>query len=265
MNDDALLSVNNVSRRFGGILALSDYSLTLRVGELAGLIGPNGAGKTTAFNVLSGVLAPTNGTLSFDGQDITGYNACRCARVGIARTFQNIRLFQDLTVRDNILVGFHHHMGQGFWPTLLNLPRFRRVEAQMRRRAEDLAAMLGLAALLDQQAGALPYGDQRRLEIARALATGPKLLLLDEPAAGMNPQETHELAQTIRRIHKDFQLTIFLVEHDMHLVMDLCERLQVINYGRLLAEGDPSKVRANPEVVAAYLGSPDKKKRGKAC
>ncbi|MES9994597.1 ATP-binding cassette domain-containing protein [Desulfovibrio aminophilus] len=263
---ETLLHADNVSKKFGGILALSEYSLTLRRGDLAGLIGPNGAGKTTAFNVLSGVLAPSGGTLTFDGRDITGFDACRSARAGIARTFQNIRLFQDLTVLDNILVGFHQRMGRGFFATLLHLPSFRRAEAGMERRARELADLLGLADLLHQTAGALPYGDQRRLEIARALATEPKLLLLDEPAAGMNPQETRELADTIRRIHKEFQLTVFLVEHDMHLVMDLCEHLQVINYGRLLAEGDPAEVRANPEVVAAYLGSSENKRDwGTAC
>ncbi|MDL2314346.1 ABC transporter ATP-binding protein [Desulfovibrio sp. OttesenSCG-928-C14] len=252
---EALLRADGISKSFEGIQALSSYSLCLNKGELVGLIGPNGAGKTTVFNILSGVLTPTSGSMTFAGRDITRFDACKTARAGIARTFQNIRLFNDLSVLDNILAGFHHHLGQGFFSTLLHLPSFRRAEKEMLKRAQALADLMGLTALLDQDAGSLPYGDQRRLEIARALATGPKLLLLDEPAAGMNPNETKELAGTIRNMHDELGITIFLVEHDMHFIMGLCERIQVLNYGCLLTEGTPEEVRGNPEVIAAYLGS----------
>ncbi len=261
----SLLFADNLTKTFGGIRALSDYSITLRKGELVGLIGPNGAGKTTVFNLLSGVLQPSAGNLFFNGKNITRFNAFKTARCGISRTFQNLRVFQDLSVIDNIMTGFHRREGRGFFSTILHLPGYVRSEARMRSKAGELAELLDLSEHLRKQAGSLSYGDQRRLEIARALATSPELLLLDEPAAGMNPQETIELAATIRRIHADFNLTILLIEHDMSLVMDICERLQVLNYGSLLAEGPPDDVRSNPEVVAAYLGSSEETLRGRAC
>lgn len=252
---DTLLVADNVQKRFGGILALSNYSITIRRGELLGLIGPNGAGKTTVFNVLSGVLPLTKGTILFEGRDISSLGADKTARAGIARTFQNIRLFEEMSVLDNIRTGFHHHMGSGLFSTLMHLSGFRLSENEMGGMACDLAEMVGVEQHLNSRAGDLPYGDQRRLEIARALALKPKLLLLDEPAAGMNPQETDDLIATIRRIHEEFDLSILIVEHDMHLVMNLCQRLQVINYGQLLAEGLPEEMQNNPEVVEAYLGS----------
>jgi branched-chain amino acid transport system ATP-binding protein len=252
---NTLLEVQGVEKRFGGILALSEYSLDIERGDLVGLIGPNGAGKTTVFNVLSGVLAPTRGSILFEGRELSGRGASETARAGIARTFQNIRLFNEMTVLDNIRTGFHQSMGGGLFSTLLRLPRQRHAEHSMTRRAGRLAELIGISHLLDRKSGDLPYGDQRRLEIARALALKPKLLLLDEPAAGMNPGETEALVKTIKIIHKEFRLSILLVEHDMHLVMNLCQRLQVLNHGRLLAEGTPAEIQGNPEVAAAYLGT----------
>lgn len=250
-----LLDVQGVEKRFGGILALSEYSLRIQKGELIGLIGPNGAGKTTVFNILSGVLTPTNGSIMFDNRELSGEGPAKIAQTGIARTFQNIRLFNEMSVLDNIRTGFHHSMGSGLFATLLQLSRHRSTEYSMTRRSQELAELIGISNLLDMKAGDLPYGDQRRLEIARALALGPKLLLLDEPAAGMNPGETEALVKTIKIIHKEFHLSILLVEHDMHLVMNLCERLQVLNHGRLLAEGTPAEIQNNPEVTEAYLGT----------
>ncbi|MFW5489223.1 MAG: ABC transporter ATP-binding protein [Desulfovibrio sp.] len=259
ITNDILLDSQGVEKRFGGIIALSEYALTIRKGELIGLIGPNGAGKTTVFNVLSGVLAPTKGSIRFEGRELAGQGPAKTAQAGIARTFQNIRLFDEMTVLDNIRTGFHHSMGCGFFATLFQLPRQRKSEYSIARRSGELAEMIGISHLLDMKAGDLPYGDQRRLEIARALALGPKLLLLDEPAAGMNPGETESLVKTIKIIHKEFHLSILLVEHDMHLVMNLCQRLQVLNYGRLLAEGTPAEIQANPQVTEAYLGTGRKK------
>ena len=258
--DDILLDVQGVEKRFGGIVALSEYAIQIQKGELIGLIGPNGAGKTTVFNILSGVLAPTRGSIQFEGQELSGRNATITARAGIARTFQNIRLFNEMTVLDNIRTGFHHRMGSGLFSTLLQLPSHRRSEHSMTRRAGELAELVGISHLLDIKSADLPYGDQRRLEIARALALAPKLLLLDEPAAGMNPGETEALVKTIKIIHKEFHLSILLVEHDMHLVMNLCERLQVLNHGRLLAEGVPTEIQNNPEVTEAYLGTRTRKR-----
>ncbi|WP_319583078.1 ABC transporter ATP-binding protein [uncultured Pseudodesulfovibrio sp.] len=250
-----LLEAQGIEKKFGGIVALSEYALKIERGELIGLIGPNGAGKTTVFNILSGVLAPTNGSIRFEDRELSGQGPAKTAQAGIARTFQNIRLFDEMTVLDNIRTGFHHSMGSGLFATLLQLPRQRKSEHSMTRRAGELAELIGISKLLDMKAGDLPYGDQRRLEIARALALGPKLLLLDEPAAGMNPGETEALVKTIKIIHKEFHLSILLVEHDMHLVMNLCERLQVLNHGRLLAEGTPSEIQNNPQVAEAYLGT----------
>ncbi len=250
-----LLEASNLQKRFGGIHALSDYSLVLGRGELVGLIGPNGAGKTTVFNVLTGVLALSGGTIMCDGHDITRLRATETARFGMARTFQNIRVFQNMTVLDNIKVGLHHGNGCNFWSTLLHTATFRRSEKEIEERAVELAAMLKIDKFLWQEASSLSYGYLRRLEIARALALSPRLLLLDEPAAGMNLNETQELMQIIQHINKELNLTILLVEHDMHFIMNLCERIQVLNYGRLLAEGTAQEVQNNAKVIEAYLGS----------
>ena len=230
--EQTLLVVEGLEKRFGGIQALADYALRIRKGELVGLIGPNGAGKTTVFNILSGVLAPTRGSIRLEQRELSGRDAARTARAGIARTFQNIRLFQDMTVLDNIRTGFHHLLGHGLLATVLQLPGHRRAEREITRRST-------------------------------ALALGPKLLLLDEPAAGMNPQETRSLVKTIKKIHKEFHLSILLVEHDMHLVMNLCERIQVLHHGRLLAEGTPAEIQGNPDVTEAYLGSGSRRREAR--
>jgi branched-chain amino acid transport system ATP-binding protein len=253
---NVLLSVEGVEKRFGGIRALHEYDVFVRVGELLGLIGPNGAGKTTVFNLLSGVMKPTSGRILFGGRDITDFRPDESARLGIARTFQNIRLFQNLSVQDNIKVAFHMHHGKGFWSTLLGLPAHRRSEQHMNGRATEYLSQLGLSDLKNELARNLPYGLQRRVEIARALAAGPSLLLLDEPAAGMNPHETKELVEIIRDIHRRLNLAIFLVEHDMSVVMAVSERIQVLDQGRVLAEGAPELIRNDPRVIAAYLGAP---------
>jgi branched-chain amino acid transport system ATP-binding protein len=252
---DLLLEVMGLDKHFGGIRALHGYEVRIWAGELMGLIGPNGAGKTTVFNLLSGVLNPTRGRVVFAGEDITNQKPHLKALLGIARTFQNIRLFQGLSVLDNIKVAFHMRQGKGFWPTLLSLPGQRRSEREMNGRAMEYLALLDLSDMKNEPAANLPYGMQRRVEIARALAAGPKLLLLDEPAAGMNPHETEELVETIRRIHRQLDLTIFLVEHDMSVVMSICERIQVLDQGRVLALGEPESIRNDPKVIAAYLGT----------
>jgi branched-chain amino acid transport system ATP-binding protein len=254
-----LLEVEGLEKRFGGLLAVSDYTLTLEKGELVGLIGPNGAGKTTVFNLLSGVLKSSSGKIFLNAKNITKLSPAQIARTGIARTFQNIRLFGDLCVLDNIKVAFHMHHGKGFFNTICHTTKFRQTEKEITGKALKLADMMDLTDLVYEPAKNLPYGDQRRMEIARALATGPKLLLLDEPAAGMNPQETADLMTTIRKIHIDYDMTILIVEHDMRLVMNLCQRIQVLNRGRLLAQGTPDEIQNSPEVIKAYLGSPKEK------
>ncbi|MCG8564824.1 MAG: ABC transporter ATP-binding protein [Desulfobacterales bacterium] len=256
-----LLQVDGLEKRFGGITAVQDYSLALERNELVGLIGPNGAGKTTVFNMLSGILPPTAGTIRLQGMDITRFAPHQTAKAGIARTFQNIRLFRDLTVLDNIKVAFHMHQGAGLWSTLAHLPGFRNSEARIDKEARNFAEMMQLTPVLDEPAKNLPYGDQRRMEIARAMATGPRVLLLDEPAAGMNPQETQELMETIRTLHREHGISILIVEHDMRMVMNLCQRLQVLNQGRLLAQGTPDQIQRSPEVIAAYLGTSQSKER----
>ncbi len=249
-----LLEVRGLSKSFRGLHALEGYSLDLRPRSIHGVIGPNGAGKTTLFNLLSGFLPPSSGTVAFDGLDITGAPAYRVARLGIGRTFQNIRLFGDLSVLDNVMVGMHRGDRSSVLGVLLNTSAFRRREAELERVAMDLLRLFGLAHARDRPARSLPYGDQRRLEIARAVGLRPKVLLLDEPNAGMNPIETRELLALIRRLRDELSITIVLVAHDIPLVMGLCEQLQVLNYGRLIAEGDPASVRSNPEVISAYLG-----------
>ncbi len=256
---NSVLDVDGLEKRFGGIQAVSDYSLSLGANELVGLIGPNGAGKTTVFNMLSGILKPSSGTICLNGKDITAFSPSRTAKAGIARTFQNIRLFKDLSVLDNIKVAFHMHQGKNLIHTLFHTGKFRRSERQIDREARTFAEIMGLIDFLNEPAKNLPYGDQRRMEIARALAARPKLLLLDEPAAGMNNRETATLMETIKKIHSDYPLSILVVEHDMHMVMNLCQRIQVLNQGRVLAQGTPEQIQKSPEVIKAYLGSPKEK------
>ncbi len=249
-----LLEVSGLSRSFRGLQALSDYDLSLPAGTIHGVIGPNGAGKTTLFHVLSGFLRPSAGSIRFDGRDITGSPAYRVARLGIARTFQNIRLFGDLPVIDNVRAGLQGHARRSLAGMLLSNATFRAQERELAERAIELLRLFGLDGQRDRLARHLPYGDQRRLEIARAVATGPRILLLDEPNAGMNPVETQELLALIRGIRDEQGITIVLVAHDIPLVMNLCDRIQVLNYGRIIAEGNPATVRSDPEVIAAYLG-----------
>ena len=240
--------------RFGGLLALEDCTLSLPEGGLYGLIGPNGAGKTTVFNLLSGFLSPTQGAMTLAGQDLRGLPPHARTRLGMARTFQNIRLFEDLSVLDNVLVGMHCRRRTAWWDGMLHLPRYRREERQHRRQALALLEEVGLEDAAQERAGQLPYGHQRRLEIARALATRPRLLLLDEPAAGLNPQETLELMDFLREIRARHGLTLLVIEHNLRLVMHLCEHLTVLDHGLTIAAGPPPEVQKNPRVIKAYLG-----------
>ena len=249
-----ILAAAGLAKSFAGLLALQDFSVNVAPGEIVGLIGPNGAGKTTCFNVITGFLVPTAGQIRFRGEDVTGLQPAQTARLGMARTFQNIRLFGSLTVLENVQVAAQLHQRARLVPTLLGLPSFHKAETLARRQAAEILDLLGLQAFGPQAAGSLPYGLQRRLEIARALATQPSLLLLDEPAAGMNPSESEDLHHLILRLRERFNLTILLVEHDMRLVMNLCERIVVLNYGRIIAQGTPGEVRNDPQVIAAYLG-----------
>ena len=250
----AILDVKNLSISFGGLKAVDDFSITIEKGQLYGLIGPNGAGKTTIFNLLTGVYKPDGGRILLDGKDITGHKAIQINQAGIARTFQNIRLFKELSVLDNVKVGLHNHHKYSTLSGILRLPSYYKVEKEMDERAMELLKVFDLDKEFDYKASNLPYGKQRKLEIARALATEPKLLLLDEPAAGMNPNETAELMKTIRFVRDHFDMTVLLIEHDMKLVSGICERLTVLNFGHMLAEGPTSEVLSNPEVIKAYLG-----------
>ena len=250
----AMLDVKNLSISFGGLKAVGDFSITIEKGQLYGLIGPNGAGKTTIFNLLTGVYKPDGGRILLDGKDITGHKAIQINQAGIARTFQNIRLFKELSVLDNVKVGLHNHHKYSTLSGILRLPSYYKVEKEMDERAMELLKVFDLDKEFDYKASNLPYGKQRKLEIARALATEPKLLLLDEPAAGMNPNETAELMKTIRFVRDHFDMTVLLIEHDMKLVSGICERLTVLNFGHMLAEGPTSEVLSNPEVIKAYLG-----------
>lgn len=250
-----ILMAEKLTKRFGGLAALIDYDLALGAGEILGLIGPNGAGKTTAFNLLTGVLVPTAGRIGLCGLDLTGAAPEAFARAGVARTFQNIRLFRDLTLWENVAVGFHMREGPGWFATVLALPGIRARETRLRDRAVELLARLGVEDAPNTRAGDLPYGLQRKVEIARALATAPVVLLLDEPAAGLNPAETARLTETLRDLAETDGVTMVVVEHDMRLVMALCSRIQVLNRGLLLAEGPPFHIQRDPAVVEAYLGS----------
>ena len=250
----AMLEVNHLAIQFGGLRAVDGFNVSIEKGQLYGLIGPNGAGKTTIFNLLTGVYKPTEGIIKLDGQDITGKSTIEINKAGIARTFQNIRLFKDMPVLDNVKVGLHNHHSYSTLPGILRLPKYHKVEKEMNEKAMEILKVFDLDKEADTLAGNLPYGKQRKLEIARALATNPKLLLLDEPAAGMNPNETQELMDTIRFVQKHFDMTILLIEHDMKLVGGICEEVTVLNFGQVLAQGETSKVLKDPAVITAYLG-----------
>ena len=250
----AMLEVTSLGISFGGLRAVDELSMKIEEGGLVGLIGPNGAGKTTVFNMLTGVYRPTDGGIRLDGQNLIGKKPHDICKMGVARTFQNIRLFSKLTVLDNVKTGLHNEITYSLAESLFHVGSYRKKERAMNERAMELLGVFGLESVADYQAANLPYGKQRKLEIARALATNPKLLLLDEPAAGMNPNETAELMETIEVVRKRFGVTVLLIEHDMKLVSGICEYLYVLNFGRLLAEGTPGEVLKNPEVVTAYLG-----------
>ncbi len=250
----ALLEVKNLGISFGGLRAVDDFEISIKKGQLYGLIGPNGAGKTTIFNLLTGVYKPSEGVIMLDGENITGLKTIEINKAGIARTFQNIRLFKDLSVIDNVKAGLHNHYKYTTLEGVLRLPSYFKTEKAMTQRAMELLKVFELDQEAEYLAANLPYGKQRKLEIARALATEPKLLLLDEPAAGMNPNETMELMETIRFVRDNFDMTILLIEHDMKLVSGICEELTVLNFGRILAQGETAGVLNDPQVITAYLG-----------
>jgi branched-chain amino acid transport system ATP-binding protein len=253
-NNDFVLVCENIGMQFGGLAAVRNFDISIPNRALYGLIGPNGAGKTTVFNIISGVLSPTAGRVKLFGEDITGLTPDEIAKRGVARTFQNIRLFRDLTVLDNVLVGHHLRRKATLGEALLALPRYRKEESGMMHTSRELLEAVGLKDVAHYRASALPYGQQRRLEIARALATKPKVLLLDEPAAGMNPAETEQLMQLILDIRDRFNLSILLIEHEMKVVMNICEHITVLDHGEIIAEGTPSEIQSNERVIKAYLG-----------
>ena len=249
-----ILKLDNLTMRFGGLAAVSELSIEVARDSIVGLIGPNGAGKTTVFNMITGFYRPTQGSVQFDGQEITGMHPHMICRAGISRTFQNIRLFYNETVLENVMIGCHVRRKSKWWSAPLGLPSFKEEEESIRVKSLDLLDSVGLADCAHEKSGSLPYGAQRRLEIARALATEPKFLLLDEPAAGMNPQESQELMAFIRDVQKRFGLTILLIEHDMKVVMGVCEYIWVLDYGVKIAEGGPEAIQSNQKVIVAYLG-----------
>ncbi len=249
-----ILDVRELGIDFGGLTAVDGFNLMIGRNEITGLIGPNGAGKTTVFNLLTNVYQPTRGSILIDGMPTAGKKTYQVNRMGVARTFQNIRLFKDLSVIDNVKVGLHESMRYNLAASVFRLPNYWKEEKQTTERAMELLDIFHMTSLANTTAGSLPYGAQRRLEIIRALATSPKLLLLDEPAAGMNPSETAELTDTIRRIRDEFNIAVLLIEHDMSLVMGICEGIAVLNFGRIIAKGTPDEIRNNPQVIEAYLG-----------
>ena len=250
-----VLETRHLGIEFGGLKAVEDFNIAVGPTEICGLIGPNGAGKTTVFNLLTKVYHPTSGTVLINGKDTSGMNTEQANRMGIARTFQNIRLFSNMTVEDNVRIGLHNQIKYGMFSGILRLPQFWTGEKKQHEKALDLLSIFGMQDMADVKAGSLPYGAQRRLEIVRALATNPSLLLLDEPAAGMNPHETEELMQNIIKIRDQFQIAVMLIEHDMNLVMGICEGICVLNYGRIIAKGTAEEIQRNPVVIEAYLGS----------
>lgn len=250
----ALLHADNITMRFGGLTAVDSFDIEIEPKEIVGLIGPNGAGKTTVFNMITGIYTPTENNIYFNDEDITGLKPDKIAKKGIARTFQNIRLLENLSVLDNVMIGTHLRLKSGLFSAILRLPGYIKEENYLYEKSMKLLERVDLKEYAHEKAGSLPYGQQRKLEIARALATDPKLLLLDEPAAGMNPQESKELVEFIRKIRDEFEVTVFLIEHDMKVVMEICERILVLDYGKTIAEGQPEEIKNNPEVIKAYLG-----------
>lgn len=249
-----ILEIKNITKSFGGVVAINDTSFHINKNEIFGLIGPNGAGKTTMFNIITGNYEPTEGSIKFHGQRIDGIKPHKIVHRGIARTFQNIRLFESMSVIDNILIGFDYQATYTYLEAIFRLPRFFTEERRIKKRAYEIMEVLGIAEYADEMATALSYGQQRKVEIARALAASPQLLLLDEPAAGMNPQETHELAELFFKIRDEFDVTILLIEHDMKFVNKLCDRVMVLDYGRTIFEGDIKDAIKDEEVIKAYLG-----------
>ena len=252
-----ILECRRIGIDFGGLSAVDEFTIAIGRTEICGIIGPNGAGKTTVFNLLTNVYRPTRGSILVNGVDTLGMTTDEVNRRGVARTFQNIRLFKDLTVEENVLIGLHNSMNYSDASSMLRLPKYWKQEKEARERVRELLHIFHMENMTAQQAGSLPYGAQRRLEIVRSLATNPGILLLDEPAAGMNPSETAELMETIRKIRDEFHIAIMLIEHDMKLVMGICEGIAVLNYGRIIAKGTPDEIRNNPVVIEAYLGKED--------
>ena len=252
-----ILECRRIGIDFGGLSAVDEFTIAIGRTEICGIIGPNGAGKTTIFNLLTNVYRPTRGSILVNGVDTLGMTTDEVNRRGVARTFQNIRLFKDLTVEENVLIGLHNSMNYSVASSMLRLPKYWTQEKEARERVRELLHIFHMENMTAQQAGSLPYGAQRRLEIVRSLATNPGILLLDEPAAGMNPSETAELMETIRKIRDEFHIAIMLIEHDMKLVMGICEGIAVLNYGRIIAKGTPDEIRNNPVVIEAYLGKED--------
>ncbi|EHJ47619.1 Sulfate-transporting ATPase [Solidesulfovibrio carbinoliphilus subsp. oakridgensis] len=257
MPNDVILETRDLTMRFGGLLAVSDFSVSIARGSITGLIGPNGAGKTTCFNMITGFYRPTSGEVLFEGRPIGGLPPHKVCKAGVARTFQNIRLFTNETVLENVMIGRHLRQKTGWLQTLVFTPASTREDRAIRSHCLELLDVVGLADLAGEKASSLSYGAQRRLEIARALATGPSFLLLDEPAAGMNPQESEDLMGFVRAIRDDFKLTVLLIEHDMKVVMGICEHIFVLDYGQIIAAGPPEAIRNDPKVILAYLGEED--------